>query len=255
VTKLGHESALSSLSDAGPRELVCVIDDDEEVRFSLDSLLRSAGYAARTFANPQEFLDCADDASCLILDVRLNGACGLAFQEELIKSESIVPIILVTGHGDIPMSVRAMRAGALTFLTKPFKESEIIDAVRQAVEQWRNRRSEAKQAASLRERYESLTAREREVMALVTAGLMNKQMAGRLGVQEITVKIHRGNVMHKMCAQSLPDLVRMAETLGVRETSVSRYARAPDSSEAPRCELASPAMNLTSAAASTGLGK
>lgn len=205
-----------------------MIDDDEEIRTSLDSLLRSAGFAARTFATPEEFLDSADDAACLILDVRLKDADGLAFQEQLTASEAIVPIILMTGYGDIPMSVRAMKAGAVNFLTKPFTDEEIFGAVREAVEQFRSRRIQAQESASLRERYESLTPREREVMALVTAGLMNKQIAGRLGVQEITVKIHRGNVMQKMCAQSLPDLVRMAETLGVRETSVSRYARAPD---------------------------
>jgi FixJ family two-component response regulator len=226
VTELSQEP-ISPVLDSGQGELICVIDDDEDVRASLDSLLRSAGYATRTFATPEEFLDCEDDAACLILDVRLKDADGLAFQEQLLASEAIVPIIMMTGYGDIPMSVRAMKAGAVNFLTKPFQDAELVDAVREAVEQFRSRRAEAQESASLRERYESLTAREREVMGLVTAGLMNKQMAGRLGVQEITVKIHRGNVMHKMCAQSLPDLVRMAETLGVRETSVSRYARAP----------------------------
>ena len=204
-----------------------MIDDDEEVRTSLDSLLRSAGFAARTFATPEEFLDSADDAACLILDVRLKDADGLDFQEQLTASEAIVPIILMSGYGDIPMSVRAMKAGAVNFLTKPFTDEQIFGAVREAVEQFRSRRVEAQESAGLRERVETLTPREREVMGLVTAGLMNKQIAGRLGVQEIPVKIHRGNGMHKMCAQSLPDLVRMAEALGVRETTVSRYAQTP----------------------------
>ena len=226
MTELNQEAA-ASVRDSGPVELVCVIDDDEEVRASLDSLLRSAGFATRTFATPEEFLDSADDAACLLLDVRLKDADGLEFQEQLTASEAIVPIILMTGYGDIPMSVRAMKAGAVNFLTKPFTDEQIFGAVREAVEQFRSRRIEARESASLRERYESLTPREREVMGLVTAGLMNKQIAGRLGVQEITVKIHRGNVMHKMSAPSLPDLVRMAEALGVRETTVSRYGRPP----------------------------
>jgi FixJ family two-component response regulator len=226
VTELAREPGKAA-RNGDPRELVCVIDDDEGVRASLDSLLRSAGFAARTFATPEEFLACTDDPGCLLLDVRLKDADGLVFQEQLTASEAIVPIVLMSGYGDIPMSVRAMKAGAVNFLTKPFADEAIIDAVHEAVEQFRSRRIQAQESASLNERYETLTSREREVMALVTAGLMNKQIAGRLGVQEITVKIHRGNVMHKMFAQSLPDLVRMAETLGVRETSVSRYARAP----------------------------
>jgi FixJ family two-component response regulator len=223
VIQLSQQSAPIA-GQPGSKELVCVIDDDEDVRVSLDSLLRSAGYEARTFASPQEFLDSADDAACLLLDVRLKDANGLAFQEELLASEAYVPIVFMTGFGDVPTSVRAMRAGAVNFLTKPFKNVEIIAAVREAVERGREQRSHAEESADLHGRYESLTAREKEVMGLVTAGLMNKQMAGRLGVQEITVKIHRGNLMRKMRAESLPDLVRMAETLGVRETSVSRYA-------------------------------
>jgi FixJ family two-component response regulator len=213
--------------DAQVRELVCVIDDDEQVRASLDSLLRSAGYAARTFASPEEFLQSGDDPDCLLLDVRLQNADGLAFQKELLASEAMLPIVLMSGYGDIPMSVRGMKAGAINFLTKPFNDQEIVAAVREAVEQGRGLHAQAQETADLRARYEFLTPREREVMGLVTAGLMNKQVAGRLGVQEITVKIHRGNVMRKMSAQSLPDLVRMAETLGVRETSASRFSRTP----------------------------
>jgi FixJ family two-component response regulator len=225
VTELSRQT--KSVGDGDPLELVCVIDDEEKVRASLDSLLRSAGYAVHTFATPEEFLGSTDDAACLILDVRLKDADGLAFQEQLAASEAIVPVILMTGYGDIPMTVRGMKAGAVNFLSKPFSDEELFGAVREGVEQFRGRRVQARESESLRERHEKLTPREREVLALVTAGLMNKQIAGRLGVQEITVKIHRGNVMHKMCAQSLPDLVRMAETLGVRETTVSRYVRAP----------------------------
>jgi FixJ family two-component response regulator len=229
MIRLGERPSPSLTGDGDPqhRDLICVIDDDEQVRASLDSLLRSAGYAARTFATPEEFLESSDDADCLLLDVRLQNADGLAFQEELLASEAIVPVVLMSGYGDIPMSVRGMKAGAINFLTKPFDDHEIVAAVREAVERGREQRAHAQETADLRSRYQTLTEREREVMGLVTAGLMNKQMAARLGVQEITVKIHRGNLMRKMSAQSLPDLVRMAETLGVRETSVSRYARAP----------------------------
>jgi FixJ family two-component response regulator len=205
--------------------LVCVIDDDEDVRQSLDSLLRSAGYAARSFASPEEFLASADDAACLILDVRLRNADGLAFQQELLESEASLPVILMTGHGDVPMSVRAMKAGAVNFLTKPFIDGDMIAAVEEAVERSQGVRRQAAEQAEMRVLFEGLTARERDVMGLVTAGLMNKQVAAHLGVSEITVKIHRGNLMRKMQAQSLADLVRMAEALGVRETSVSRYGR------------------------------
>jgi FixJ family two-component response regulator len=205
--------------------LVCVIDDDREVRSALDSLLRSAGFAVRTFAAPAEFLACeeADDASCLILDIRLGDADGLEFQEELSRSEVPIPVILITGHGDIPMSVRAMKAGAVNFLPKPFGATDLLAAVKEALERDQRRRVEEEDKLSVRVRFEALTPREREVMGLVTAGLMNKQVAGRLGLSEITVKIHRGNLTRKMGADSLAELVRMAETLGAREESVSRY--------------------------------
>ena len=209
------------------QDLVCVIDDDEDLRGSLGSLLRSAGWDAHTFATPEAFLASADDAACLILDVRLRNADGIDFLEELLASEATVPVVVMTGFGDIPTTVRAMRAGAVNFLTKPFQDTEMVAAVSEAVERGREGRAQAKARASLRTRFETVSPRERDVMALVTAGLMNKQIAARLGVSEITVKIHRSNVMQKMQAQSLADLVRMAEDLGVRETSASRYTR-PD---------------------------
>jgi FixJ family two-component response regulator len=206
--------------------LVCVVDDDAEVRGSLDSLLRSAGFAVLAFEGPEAFLACpeADHAACLILDVRLRGADGLDFQQALATSEMHVPVIMITGHGDIPMTVRGMKAGAVDFLAKPFAEQDLLRAVREAVNLDGRRRAVRGGNADLRVRLETLTPREREVLALVSAGLMNKQVAGRLGVSEITVKIHRGSVMRKMNAQSLADLVRMADALGVRDSTVSRFS-------------------------------
>jgi FixJ family two-component response regulator len=205
--------------------LICVIDDDEGVRGALDSLLRSVGFDVKTFTAPSDFLACdaADQAACLVLDVYLGDVDGLEFQEQLIQSEVQVPVILITGHGDIPMSVRAMKAGAINFLPKPFDDEALLTAVKEAVARDFVRRSQAQQNDSVRTRFEELTPREREVMGLVTAGLMNKQVAGKLGLSEITVKIHRGNLMRKMRAESLADLVRMAESVGARTESVSRY--------------------------------
>lgn len=213
--------------DSAPCNLVCVVDDDADVRDSLDNLLRASGYEACSFASPEEFIACevADRAACLILDVRLKDVNGLDFQQELVDSEAPVPVILISGHGDVPMTVRGMRAGAVTFLTKPFDEDEMLAAIEEAIARNRTRRAEDEESSSLRNRFEGLTPRERDVFGLVTAGLMNKQIAGRLRLSEITVKIHRGNMMRKMEADSLADLVRMAAALGVRQDA-KRYNRA-----------------------------
>lgn len=207
-------------------ELICVVDDDADFRDSLDSLLRSADFQVRTFADPEDFMRCeaADQAACLILDVNLNGANGLDFQEALLDSDTDVPVILISGAGDVPMTVRAMKAGAITFLTKPVDEKAMLSAIDEAVRRDRERKMSAAAMTSLHDRYESLTPREKDVFGLVTAGLMNKQIAGRLELSEITVKIHRGNMVRKMEADSVADLVRMAEALGIRENA-RRYNR------------------------------
>jgi FixJ family two-component response regulator len=200
--------------------IVIVIDDDAAMRQSLDSLFRSVGLRVETFASTTEFLSAKlpNAPSCLVLDIRLPGASGLDFQTELAKANILIPIIFITGHGDIPMTVRAMKAGAIEFLTKPFRDQELLDAVQLGLERDRVRRGSEKTASDLRTRFESLTPREQEVITFVTAGLMNKQIAAEIGVSEITVKVHRGNVMRKMGARSLADLVRMADTLGLRRT-------------------------------------
>jgi FixJ family two-component response regulator len=200
--------------------IVYVVDDDASVRDALQSLLRSVGLRVEGFATPREFLErpFPDQPSCLVLDVRLPGVSGLDFQSELAKAGNQVPIVFMTGHGDIPMTVKAMRAGAIEFLTKPFREQDLLDAVQIALAQDRARRESQKAVGKVKTDFETLTAREQEVMALVTSGLMNKQIAGELGVSEITVKVHRGNVTKKMGARSLADLVRMADVLGVRRS-------------------------------------
>jgi FixJ family two-component response regulator len=204
---------------------VCVVDDDAEVRGSIGSLLRSSGFEVALFETTAAFMaDPAHNlASCLLLDVRLSGESGLDFQEHLAANGIRVPVVLITGHGDIPMTVRGMRAGAIDFLPKPFGDDQLLDAVGAAVEADRLRRTEDAGNAVFRASYDRLTPRERDVMGLVVTGLMNKQVAARLELSEITVKIHRGNVMRKMDAQSLADLVRMAEVLGVRDESIHRY--------------------------------
>jgi FixJ family two-component response regulator len=206
---------------AAPEPTVLVIDDDASLREALSRLFRSVGLKVKTFASAPEFLQdkLPDGPSCLVLDVRLPGLSGLDFQAELAKADIDIPIIFMTGHGDIPMTVRAMKAGALEFLPKPFRDQDMLDAVQTGLERDRDRRRSATDAARLRASFTSLTAREQEIMGYVTAGMMNKQIAGELGVSEITVKVHRGNVMRKMEAKSLAELVRMADALGIRRGS------------------------------------
>lgn len=211
------EPASDHAGGADLASMVYVIDDDLQVRESLSSLLRSVDMPVRLFGSAAEFLqgNLPDVPSCLVLDIRLPGVSGLDFQAQLAKSGIRMPVIFMTGHGDIPMSVRAMKAGAVDFLTKPFRDQDMLDAVHAALESERARRQSNLGLAELRARYETLTAREKDVMARVTRGLMNKQVAGEMGLSEITVKIYRGQVMRKMAVRSLADLVRAAERLGV----------------------------------------
>lgn len=197
--------------------LVVVVDDDAAVRDALDSLLRSVGLQTRVLGAPSELLQAVlpDVPGCIVLDVRLPGISGLDLQGQLAAQGIHLPIVFMTGHGDIPMTVRAMKAGAVDFLAKPFRDQDMLDAVSAAIERDTRRRQDMAARGSLEARYATLTPREREVMAHVVAGLMNKQVAGALHLSEITVKIHRGNVMRKMGVRSLADLVRHAEALGV----------------------------------------
>jgi len=197
------------------RSVVFVVDDDTSMRGALENLIGSVGLEVRAFASPQDFLraERPDAPACLVLDVRLPGKSGLAFHEELVKAGIALPVIFITGHGDIPMSVRAMKAGAVEFLTKPFHDQEMLDAIQAALERDRARRRDAGVIAELKARYAALTERERETMKLVAAGRANKQIAAELGISEVTVKVHRGQVMRKMRARSLADLVRMADRL------------------------------------------
>lgn len=197
--------------------LVFIVDDDASLRESLKNLIRSVGLRVEPFASAQEFL-CSkrpDVPGCLVLDVRLQGLSGLDLQKRMADSDIEMPIIFISGHGDIPMTVQAMKAGAVEFLTKPFRDQDLLDAVQHALERDRAAREQREEMQKLRRRFESLTQREREVMGLVVTGLLNKQIAGELGTSETTVKIHRHQVMEKMAANSLAELVRMSDRLGI----------------------------------------
>jgi len=210
--KSSHEPSIAK------EPIVFVVEDDASMRRALSNLFESVGLVVELFGSASEMLQSKlpDVASCLVLDVRLPGLSGLDFQAELTKASIHMPIIFMTGHGDIPMSVKAMKGGAVDFLTKPFRDQDMLDAVVMAIERDRKRREADKIVANLQTLFEALTPREREVLALVSSGLMNKQIAAELGLAEITVKIHRGHIMKKMDARSLADLVKKAETLGIR---------------------------------------
>jgi FixJ family two-component response regulator len=207
--------------------IVFVVDDDSSMREALTDLITSVGLLVEAFKSAREFLEHrrGDAPACLVLDVRLPGLSGLDLQRELVRTEAPIPIIFITGHGDIPMSVRAIKEGAVEFLAKPFRDQELLDAIQHALEIDRAARQERSRVAEVRRRYESLTKREREVMRLVVSGLLNKQIAGELGSSEVTVKMHRGQVMRKMKAQSLVQLVRMAEKIGITGEAAPPYQR------------------------------
>jgi FixJ family two-component response regulator len=203
------------------QQVVIVVDDDESMRVAMTYLLRSMDIDVQVFRSAAELLESElpDMPRCLVLDIRLPGVSGLDFQDSLMKQGVRIPIVFMTGHGDIPMSVRAMKAGAVDFLTKPFRDQDMLDAVMRALEEDRRRREGESTLSELRRRFESLTPRQSEMFSLVTSGLLNKQIAGILDVSEVTIKIHRGIMMKKMDARSVADLVRMAEALGVKTTT------------------------------------
>jgi FixJ family two-component response regulator len=215
----GSAKSQRDLATAAER-IVFVIDDDVAMRETLCSLFKSVGLRVELFGSAREFAQTKmpDAASCLVLDIRLPGISGLDFQAELADADIRIPIIFMTGHGDIPMSVQAMKAGAIDFLTKPFRDQEVLDAVSRALERDKRRRDSERVVAELRVRLDSLTSREKEVIAFVVDGLMNKQITGKLGVTEITVKVHRVNMMRKMRARSVIDLAGMADLLGIRRS-------------------------------------
>lgn len=227
----GHRPPGSVEPHDGPplRARVCVIDDDARVRDSLENLLTSAGYDVELHPSPADFLAAprTEEPSCLVLDIRLKAESGLDFQRRLFDGGVRVPVVLMTAHGDIPMTVRGMKQGAIDFLPKPFRAEDMLSAVATAIRLHREQRVEQRTTAHLEARFEALSAREREVMALVASGLMNKQVAAELAISEVTVKIHRGNVMRKMAASSLADLVRMAELLSIRDPRIGRFKTKP----------------------------
>jgi FixJ family two-component response regulator len=200
-----------------PPPIVFVVDDDASIRDALKSLIRSVGLRVEVFSSPREFIEAKrpDAPSCLVLDVRLPGKSGLDFQRELAEANLNIPIVFITGHGDIPMSVRAMKAGAVEFLTKPFRDQELLDAIQAGVERDRIRREHEAGVAALRQRLETLTPRERELLPWVISGRLNKQIADALGATEATVKVHRSQLMRKLGASSMADLVRMSEKMGI----------------------------------------
>jgi FixJ family two-component response regulator len=215
AARAGENRSAGSLIMVEERAIVFVIDDDPSMRLALEDLVSTVGLEVRVFGAPQDFLQSKppDAPGCLVLDVRLPGMSGLTFHQELAKEGLAMPVIFITGHGDIPMSVRAMKAGAVEFLTKPFHDQDLLDAIHAAIERDRKRRREALRLAELRERFVTLSERERQIMTLVVIGRANKQIAAALCVSEMTVKVHRGQVMRKMHAGSLPELVRMADRL------------------------------------------
>jgi FixJ family two-component response regulator len=211
-----HHPGALSIPPADEQPVVFVVDDDPSMRATLSDVMRSVGLRVQTFASAREFLGnkLPDAPGCLVLDVRLPGQSGLDFQRTLAESGIELPVVFITGHGDVPMSVRAMKAGAVDFLIKPFRDQDLLDAVHAAIERDRARRQHIIGLADLEERYRSLTERERDIMALVVVGRLNKQIASELGLAEVTVKAHRSQLTHKMGAKSLPELVRMADRLG-----------------------------------------